>query len=93
MDRGETGPAIEEKFAVVITQIPNNRVPEEKAIELLGHYLKPENLALLTEPRVNQEMWLKLKKETQKNDIRFCYIGERLVKELNHDHHSCQRTD
>ena len=55
-DREEIGPAIAEKLAVVITQILKNRVPEEKAIELMGRYLKPENVALLTVPMVNQEI-------------------------------------
>ena len=78
----ETGPAIPENLAEIVTKMLQKRLPEDKQKDLLNLLPRPENVPMLVAPRVNNSIWLKMKHESRKNDIKTSQIQEKVTKAL-----------
>ena len=69
-----------EALADLITKMLKFRVSEEQGKELMDKYQRPSNIPMLTNPKVNLQIWAKLKDNTKKGDLRLAHVGDRLVK-------------
>ena len=78
----KTGPAVTENLASLVTKMLKTKIPEERSKTLLEKFVRPENIPLLVNPRVNQHIWMKLKQNTRKGDLRLTHIGDKVVKTL-----------
>jgi hypothetical protein len=74
-----TGPAVASGLADLVTSMIKKRKAAEKEQEIFGGLLKPENIPLLVNPRVNAEVWRKMESKTKTTDIRLAKVGQQLV--------------
>lgn len=65
------GPEVSSKLAAVMNSGIRAHVSDEKVKELVEKYLRPANCGNMTVPKVNPEVWGKLKMNTRSQDIRF----------------------
>ena len=65
-----SGPAISDNMAETVQQIMAGRLPEERK-NLIEKQKRLENLPVLTNPRVNSEVWKQMRDPTRTNDISF----------------------
>ena len=77
-----TGPAVGEPLANLVSRMLQHRLPDEKVRELLDKNTRPTNIPLLVNPKVNSEIWSKLKEPTKKSDLRLAHVGDKVVKVL-----------
>ena len=65
----DVGPEVAEKVATAVNTGFRNLAPEDKIKELSKEYKTPSNCLGLQVPRVNEELWAKLKKATRARDV------------------------
>jgi len=78
----DTGPAVADNLASLVERMVTVRMPEEKSKPMLDSLLRPANVPMLVNPRVNGDIWSKLKTETKSTDLKISKIGEKVVKML-----------
>ena len=76
----ETGPPLPKQLAEVIDGMMKNMISEVRGKELLDKYIRPANIVSLLNPRVNSQVWQRLKEMTKKSDLRLGHIGDKLIK-------------
>ena len=77
----ETGPAIPQNLADIVTKMLQKRVSDDKQKEILN-LPRPENVPLLVAPRVNNAIWLKINHDTRKTDIKTSHLQEKVAKTI-----------
>ena len=78
----KTGPAVPDNLATMVTNMLKKKLPEDRMKDLLDKYPRPSNIDLLAPPRVNNSIWLKLKHETKKQDLKSSQLQEKITKAL-----------
>ena len=81
-DSEETGPPLAENLAKLVENVIAKRMTKDKIKTLMEKTTKPSNATILTAPRVNQQIWMKMKPETRSKDIKLTKISEKVAKGL-----------
>ncbi|CAB4021804.1 Hypothetical predicted protein [Paramuricea clavata] len=76
----DTGPPITEKLASIVNKNFSDDVDLTKLKSILNTHKKPENCTELFVPRVNTEIWHKMKPHQRKADIKFSNLQDTLIK-------------
>ena len=77
-----TGPAVPDSLANLVSTMIKKRQTEEKEKKLLQDLLQPENIPLLTNPRVNRNVWDKMDSKTRSQDLSLVRVGDKAVKSI-----------
>jgi len=78
----DTGPAINDNLARLINQLLSGRTAEEKCKDIMKKHVRPDNVNMLVNSRVNPQIWSRLKENTKKSDLRLAHASDKLVKYL-----------
>ncbi|CAB4001403.1 Hypothetical predicted protein [Paramuricea clavata] len=76
----DTGPPITDKLASIVNKKFSDDVDLTKLKSILNTHKKPENCTELFVPRVNTEIWHKMKPHQRKADIKFSNLQDTLIK-------------
>ena len=76
----ETGPPTGERLSKLLNTILGTALTEEKVKSLVEQYNRPANLEMVQVPKVNLEIWQKLRGNTRSRDIKQQRVQQRLVK-------------
>ena len=82
VNEDQRSPPIAQQLADILIGILSRKLGEDKLKEKMDLYPTPENLLQLITPKVNPEVWTKLKPETRSRDIRVQKVQLRLVRGL-----------
>ena len=76
----QTDPKVAQKLADIVNKRWGSKLEEAKLKEKLAKYNRPDNCEKLTVPKVNPEIWNKLKHVTRSADLRLANMQKVLVK-------------
>ena len=76
----QTAPKVAQKLADIVNKRWGSKLEEAKLKEKLAKYNRPDNCEKLTVPKVNPEIWNKLKHGTKSADLRLANMQKVLVK-------------
>ena len=76
----QTDPKVAQKLADIVNRGWGSKLKEAKLKEKLAKYNPPDNCEKLTVPKVNPEIWNKLKHGTRRADLRLANMQKVLVK-------------
>ena len=76
----DTGPPITDKLASIVNKNFSDDVDLTKLKSILNTHKKPENCTELFVPRVNTEIWHKMKPHQRKPDIKLSNLQDTLIK-------------
>ena len=76
----QTDPKVTQKLADIFNKRWGSKLEEAKLKEKLAKYNQPDNCEKLTVPKVNPEIWNKLKHMTRSADLRLANMQKVLVK-------------
>ena len=76
----QTDPKVAQKLADIVNKRWGSKLEEAKLKEKLAKYNRPDNCEKLTVPKVNPEIWNKLKHWTRSADLRLANMQKVLVK-------------
>ena len=76
----QTDPKVSQKLADIVNKRWGSKLEEAKLKEKLAKYNRPDNCERLTVPKVNPEIWHKLKHVTRSTDLRLANMQKVLVK-------------
>ena len=76
----DTGPPITDKLASIVNKNFSDNVDLTKLKTMLSAHKKPENCTELFVPRVNTEIWQKMKPYQRKADIKMSNLQDTLIK-------------
>ena len=79
-DKEGTSRAVTDKLGEIVNKCFSSPVSEEKLKEKLGQYLRPDNCAKLTVPKVNPEIRMKLNSPATRQDLQIAGIQRATVK-------------
>lgn len=79
----QTGPPISEKLAKIINAKLSENFDVTKLKEILNKYPRPKNCEQMYVPRINQEIWQKMKPFTKKGDIKMANLQDSTIKGLS----------
>lgn len=77
-----TGPDLPNNLATLITKMLKTRLTDDKEKQLLEEFKRPDNVPMLGNPRVNSDVWSKLKPATKTADLKLAKAGEKITKAL-----------
>ena len=77
-----SSPAISEQLADILIGVLSKNMSEDKIKEKMEKFPPPKNISLLNPPKVNPEVWNKIKPDTRSRDIRFQRAQCRIVRGL-----------
>ena len=80
-DTAKTGPAIEDKLAVLINSMLAKGISKDKQDALFKELLTPSNVPVVN-PKVNGEMWAKMKDDARSADLKMAQVGDFVVKAI-----------
>ena len=80
-DTAKTGPAIEDKLAVLINSMLAKGISKDKQDALFKELLPPSNVPVVN-PKVNGEMWAKMKDDARSADLKMAQVGDFVVKAI-----------
>ena len=76
----ECGPSVIAKLAEAVNAGLRKVVPDDKVREIADKLKRPQNCDALTVPKVNQELWPKLKRPTRNRDLKLQKTQGLLIK-------------
>ena len=76
----DIGPPIKPKLAGIVNAVFRTKMSDERSKELLSKYKIPENCDQVSTPKINVEIWNKLKPATRSLDIKFQTTAQKLNK-------------
>ena len=76
----QTDPKVAQKLADIVNKRWGSKLEDAKLKEKLAKYNRPDNCEKLTVPKVNPEIWNKLKHVTRSADLRLANMQKVLVK-------------
>ena len=76
----DTGPPITDKLASIVNKNFSDNIDLTKLKSMLNAHKKPENCTELFVPRVNTEIWQKMKPYQRKADIKLSNLQDTLIK-------------
>ena len=76
----QTDPKVAQKLADIVNKRWGSKLEEAKLKEKLAKYNRPDNCEKLTVPKVNPEIWNKLKHVTRSADLRLSNMQKVLIK-------------
>jgi len=76
----QTDPKVAQKLADIVNKRWGSKLEEAKLKEKLAKYNRPDNCEKLTAPKINPEIWNKLKHMTRSADLRLANMQKVLVK-------------
>ena len=76
----QTDPKVVQKLADIVNKRWGSKLEDAKLKEKLAKYNRPDNCEKLTVPKVNPEIWNKLKHVTRSADLRLANMQKVLVK-------------
>ena len=76
----QTDPKVAQKLADIVNKRWGSKLEKAKLKEKLAKYNRPDNCEKLTVPKVNPEIWNKLKHVTRSADLRLANMQKVLVK-------------
>ena len=78
----ETGPKLDDKLADLLKNLITNKSSDERLKAKMEAYPKPQNCEPMQAPRINPEIWSKLKPGTRSRDIKMQRSQTKLMKAL-----------
>ena len=78
----QTGPPVSEHLAKIVNSKLSEEVDLAKLKETLGKYKRPENCTEMYVPKVNQEIWQKMKPYAKRTDIKMANLQDTIMKGL-----------
>ena len=78
----ENGPNMSESLANLVTKILSRRFKADKEEEITGDLKRPGNVPILSNPRVEEEIWRKLTHKTRRQDLALKDVGATMTKWL-----------
>ncbi len=79
----QTGPPVSEHLAKIINSKLSEELDLAKLKETLGKYKRPENCTEMYVPKVNQEIWQKMKPYAKRADIKMANLQDTIMKGLS----------
>ena len=79
----QTGPPISEHLAKIINSKLADELDITKLKEILSKYQRPQNCEEMYVPKVNPEIWQKLKPYAKKSDIKLANLQDTIIKGLS----------
>ena len=80
LKKEETGSRVNAELASVVNAMVKEGLPEEKLLEKLNKYHRPENCESLTKVRVNQSIWDHLTPAVRSQDVRLQKVQTSIFK-------------
>ncbi len=78
----QMGPALPDKIAAIVNKGVRSTFSPEQEKTLCEQFLRPENCQNLVVPRVNKELWLKLRHSTRSRDLKVQKTQNLLLKSI-----------
>ena len=77
-----TGPPLPENLAILITRMMQTRSGDEKDKALCDEILRPENVPMLSSPRVPPEIWTSIRSEKKSADLALSRLSTKIIKSM-----------